>query len=587
MRYEEVKNVWKQAEVGDEPRKTVFEIGKMAVDGEEESARRVLHEICGITSEGEPDGSGTETRWKKEWGSKFQEARGWASIFLAEIYSDGIGVEQNDGLAAVCWRLAASYGHALGMVNYADCLEKGRGVEQDMEAAVQSYQHAAGVGVATAVGVLIHWGEYIEGPETENRAQMMYDTARAGREESQYVWGMWTLLGAGVPEDREKAEDWIRTAAGQEQRDAMYELAVRWEEGEAATELLTKAADAGLDRAEEKLTSRDEDRERRARQARGALERQAMNEDLEAAYLLGACLDKSSRSRNLLEEEAWLAGRWRGSREEGTIGSDTWWEDIVTETAHDPAEARRWTLKAANGGHRDAQRRMGAYASGGRYGRRDVHVAKKWFEKAAGQGDIRARVNLGMLSRRDSEKQRFTQEAVTHYEAALKLKPREDRPWDREGQDTAMLELARVAEESGDDRRAFEWVRKAAESGSTAGRVRVAWKKLHGEGTDADPPEALHMLERLAQEGDADAQGMLGIQYVHGDFVKVDRERGMALLEKSARGGSAYGKKNLKSRRQIDAMFDNETGMAWFRSTGEKIGGRDVVIPMEPPSERC
>ena len=64
---------------------------------------------------------------------------------------------------------------------------------------------------------------------------------------------------------------------------------------------------------------------------------------------------------------------------------------------HDYVKARKWYEKAAAQGDADAQFNLGVMYRQGKGVRQDYVKARKWYEKAAAQGDADAQNNLGAL----------------------------------------------------------------------------------------------------------------------------------------------------------------------------------------------
>ncbi|MEX0645945.1 MAG: tetratricopeptide repeat protein, partial [Parvularculaceae bacterium] len=63
----------------------------------------------------------------------------------------------------------------------------------------------------------------------------------------------------------------------------------------------------------------------------------------------------------------------------------------------DPAQARAWYQRAANGGNVLAMHRIGVMAARGQGGPIDQAAAIDWFEKASGYGLVDSQYNLGAI----------------------------------------------------------------------------------------------------------------------------------------------------------------------------------------------
>ena len=112
---------------------------------------------------------------------KAQRGDATAQIRLAEMYSNGEGVPEDDTEAVKWYRLAAEQGNAYAQYSLGWAYANGEGVPEDDTEAVKWYRLAAEQGVAGA----------------QFRLGVMYD------------------YGQGVPEDDTEAVKWYRRAAEQ------------------------------------------------------------------------------------------------------------------------------------------------------------------------------------------------------------------------------------------------------------------------------------------------------------------------------------------------------------------------------------
>lgn len=185
-----------------------------------------------------------------------RQAHALAGWYLGNMYADGTGVTANKAQAVACWYEAAMHGHPVAMVNVADAYEKGWGVERDIAEAIQLYQIAASHGESTAVGSLLDLDVALEpctDPQVADRIQRF---ALEGNADKQFVMGIWHLNGVGVEQDEARARELLRGAAEAGQREAEYEVAVRYAEGVDACALLERAGRQGLAKAQVELGRR-------------------------------------------------------------------------------------------------------------------------------------------------------------------------------------------------------------------------------------------------------------------------------------------------------------------------------------------
>jgi localization factor PodJL len=73
------------------------------------------------------------------------------------------------------------------------------------------------------------------------------------------------------------------------------------------------------------------------------------------------------------------------------------YETGVSGVVKNPAEARRWTARAADGGDRAAMHNLALYYFRGEGGAQDLPAAARWFRKAAEAGVVDSQYNLGLL----------------------------------------------------------------------------------------------------------------------------------------------------------------------------------------------
>lgn len=90
-----------------------------------------------------------------------------------------------------------------------------------------------------------------------------------------------------------------------------------------------------------------------------------------------------------------------------------------------------------------------------------------------------------------------------------------------------------------DEKKAFEWLLKAAENGDVTAQKAVSGFYHMGSGVEQDYTKAFEWMERAAQKGDAEAQLNLAQYYYEGRGVARDVDRTVEWLEKSASQGNA------------------------------------------------
>ncbi|MFC3071072.1 peptidoglycan-binding protein [Phenylobacterium soli] len=94
------------------------------------------------------------------------------------------------------------------------------------------------------------------------------------------------------------------------------------------------------------------------------------------------------------------------------------YETGVSGVVKNPAEARRWTERAAEGGDRSAMHNLALYYFRGEGGSQDLAAAARWFRKAAEAGVVDSQYNLGLLYQSGSGVERDLAEAYKWFAIA-------------------------------------------------------------------------------------------------------------------------------------------------------------------------
>lgn len=190
-------------------------------------------------------------------------------------------------------------------------------------------------------------------------------------------------------------------------------------------------------------------------------------------------------------------------------------------------EAVRLLKKAALMGHPDALHSLGVHFRDGRGVRRNLQLARRYFEAAAEQGDEHAMTSLGRLL---LEVGRTAQDRKTALAWIGKAAKRGD--W------AAPHFLGRAAEEEGDWRIAEKWYRRGLEDGDFSSGYRLAkhyldclHRRLQVKG--------ISILRRTIQRSDIDpAWGYTELAkcYLHGIGVPRSRSQAVKYLKRAAAG---------------------------------------------------
>ena len=179
---------------------------------------------------------------------------------------------------------------------------------------------------------------------------------------------------------------------------------------------------------------------------------------------------------------------------------------LLDDGRGDPAAAMKWFEIAAERGSADAQRAIGYIYLKGFGVEKDAAKAVRAWEEAYRRGETSAALSLALYYKGDLE---FT-------EAELAAAPSLDRA------------------------QAFEWMQRAA-SASYSNAVLLARMYLAGDGTKADPKEALRLLRWAVHCGNYAARVAMGEAYLHGAGVAKDPDMALRWFKHAAASGWSGG----------------------------------------------
>ena len=140
-----------------------------------------------------------------------------AQTLIAEIYSKGLGVAQNDERAAGWYQLAAKNGDTLATFELGLLYQDGVGVAQDRNRAAELFKQAADKGYPPAKYnlALLHVEGIYADPSLTTAATLMKEAADAELPEAQYDYGSMLIEGAGVAPNEAEGARYIGLAAEQ------------------------------------------------------------------------------------------------------------------------------------------------------------------------------------------------------------------------------------------------------------------------------------------------------------------------------------------------------------------------------------
>jgi TPR repeat protein len=255
------------------------------------------------------------------------------------------------------------------------------------------------------------------------------------------------------------------------------------------------------------------------------------------------------------------------------------------------SQSLKWQRQSAMGGNAEAQYGLGLLYANGQYLPRDPQQASFWFQKAASQGHVAARLEL--LSQNSGtvaasvpapaqppvkvasvapatfevpeSKSAPVAESAPVQTAAAKtssadgvapadltgVEPDVVKQSAEQGDANAQLMLGTLYEDGvgglpSDLRLAAKWYEKSAKQGYTKAQYNLALLYEDGRGVDKDYKQAAYWYEKAANAGFSEAQNNLGLLYILGNGVKKDQKRAKQLFSASAAQGNADAARNLQ-----------------------------------------
>lgn len=284
-----------------------------------------------------------------------------AMFYLADSYGNGqLGLAADASEAFKLYTSAAKLGHAQAAYRVAVCCELGQdgggGTRRDHARAVQFYKRAATMG---------------DGP-------------------AMYKIGMISLKGLlGVPANAREGITWLKRAAERADKDnphALHELGMLYESA--------KSTDVVL---------RDETYALSLYQQAAALGYKHSQWRLGSAYEYGTLTCPIDPHQSI----TWYSRAAKQNEHQSEFALSGWYLTGAPPLLdQSDQEAYLWARKAASSGLVKAEYAMGYYTETGIGVKSDLEEARKWYFRAAAQGDLRARNRLEEIKRGGKKRER-------------------------------------------------------------------------------------------------------------------------------------------------------------------------------------
>jgi uncharacterized protein len=211
---------------------------------------------------------------------------------------------------------------------------------------------------------------------------------------------------------------------------------------------------------------------------------------------------------------------------------------LVVAPGHTIRDARKWFEKAARQGDGSAQVNLAVLYLNGWGVEKNYGTALYWLNAAAHQDNPRAHTNLGILYMNGLGVRQDYAEAMRHFQFAA-----------GRGETGAMVDLGYLYD-SGlgtpkNQAEAANWYRLAAEQGDALGQNNLADLYLRGEGVAQSDALALQWFQKAAQQGNTAARIKLGYLYASGRAGRVDPEAAYAWISAAQLAGDRRGEEYL------------------------------------------
>lgn len=488
------------------------------------------------------------------WLRKLDEQdRAEAQCLLGLCYEKGLGVEENVERAVEYYKKSVEQEDGNGLYNLADCYMSGYGVPQDDKKVVELIEKAVKVGNEDAMIALANFyknGELLQ--KDEKKAFALFEkAARKGVATGQLELALCYREGIGTEIDLTKEVYWLRRAALQDNSTAQYCLGMIYKLGRGVDENLAKSI--------------------------SWFKRAADNSDTDAMLELAKLEDDKSKSFDWINKAAGA-----GSAEAQVVVGNYYRDGDVVE--EDLAKAYEWYKKAAEVGNTDGMCWLGIFYQNGIGISQDYTEALNWFRKATEAGDSDGMWLLGKMYRDGLGVQKNCEQAIELFSKASEA-----------GNARGTHSLAKIYEfgegVQKDLNEAVKLYKQAAEAGNEVSMCRLGILYQRGDGVNKDSSESLYWFKKAVEAGDTKALCWLGSKYRDGDGVEQDygeavnwyrkaveagEEDGYVLLAACLHYGAGVDKNNAEALELLNKVNDDDVTAQELKGYIYLSGGEGV-----------
>ena len=490
-----------------------------------------------------------------------------AAFDWAWCLEKGLGTDENVQEAVKYYLMAAEQGDKHALANAASLMFNEEGIS---DKSIRMMQEAAHHGIAHAA-----YNLFIIHKDTQPRKAMHYlkQAAQGNNENALYELGLRTIAGHGVRKSEEAGISLIKKAAKQGYANALYYLAeISYHESpEDAFKHYRKAALAGhvvamYDLAVCYRTGHGTNKNQRQEQR--WLQKAAEHGHLYSMCDLAACY--SCKPNTPHHDEQYRYWMHRAAEHGDTLAMQNlgyyYWPDFRKADNTDIIKAIEWFTKAANEGNAKALYELGRIYEQSAYLTHDEVKAYQCYRQASENGYPEAAISLGRCYLVGKGTEQNTSLAVKAIEQAV-----------HNGFAHAALDLYEYCyEEEHEDSRiyrkkALKLLQKAAEHQNAEAHYNLAACYGAGNGVKKSDEKCFEHTRKAAELGFLLACNDMGVYYQRGQCVEQDYVKAAEYYRLVAQNGIGVAQYNLA------CLYDNGNGVKqdsqqafyWFKESAD------------------
>lgn len=495
---------------------------------------------------------------------------------LGFMHQRGRGVVQDYKKSIELYELSAKHGDLEGCAHLAAMYAKGRGVPKNLTKACELYERAKRPWDASSCrGMMYERG--LEGVNRDlKKALELYEAAaKENCEEAIYQMALMFEQGRGVEKDDKRAFELFLMAANKGHVESKYNIAMRYLEGRGvakdalqAFEILQKLAQDGYPEAQDSLGLIYESGIPGIAGNAGNTSIPKSTKQAVELYLLAAAQHLPSAQYHLarmheqglgglMQDEPKTVELLQAAASQGHRDAQFAIAERYREGRGVLRDARQAFINyqnAAEHGHMDAQYRVALmYEKGEGGAAQDDKMAFVFFERAVNQGHKLALFDLGwMYERGQGGVSKDEKKARELYELCIE----HAKPEARKGafcQLGCMLVEGRAGPK--DEKRGLQLLRQAAKRGSVAAAIFRG--RLYEKGQGVKKNEARAYKYYLAHQEYTQAKFYLGLMMGEGRGILQDSKKALELIQQAADAGN---KSFVKAQRFIGVLVAKSRG---------------------------